>query len=81
MPTFGRLAGECAIRGLDRGGGPLAVPGVGVHRELDQFMVLQAGRFVRQGRTFLSENYATAERHLDVKVSTSFGGLAVEWID
>jgi hypothetical protein len=77
-PANARFEASIAVGGLT-----LRVPKkVGVRLELDQFVAsFQPVGFVRQGRTFLSENYATAERHLDVKVSTSFGGLAIEWIE
>jgi hypothetical protein len=77
-PANARFEASIAVGGLT-----LRVPRkVGVRLELDQFVAsFQPVGFVRRGSTYLSENYATAERHLDVKVSTSFGGLAVEWIE
>jgi hypothetical protein len=77
-PADARFEASIAVGGLT-----LRVPKrVGVRLQLDKFLAsFQPAGFVRQGNTYLSENYATAERHLDVKVSTSFGGLAVEWIE
>ncbi len=48
----------------------------------EQFLAsFQPAGFTRQGNRYVSTNDATATRHLTVDLTTSFGGVTVEWVD
>jgi len=36
---------------------------------------------VRRGTEFVSPGYASAERHLDLDLTTAVGGVNVEWVE
>jgi len=65
------------------GGLTLRIPrSVGVELTTEQFLAtFQPAGFTRQGNQYTSANYATARRHLDVTLTTSLGGVSVEWVD
>ena len=55
---------------------------VGVTLTTDQFLAsFQPQGFTRQGNKYISTSNATAKRHLDVTLTTSLGGVTVEWVD
>jgi len=65
------------------GGLTLRIPrAVGVALTTEQFLAsFQPAGFTRQGNRYTSANNATARRHLDVTLTTSLGGVTVEWVD
>jgi hypothetical protein len=65
------------------GGLTLRIPrAVGVALTTEQFLAsFQPAGFTRQGNRYTSTNNATAARHLDVTLTTSLGGVTVEWVD
>jgi len=65
------------------GGLTLRIPRtVGVALTTEQFLAsFQPQGFSRQGNRYLSTNNATAKRHLDVTLTTSLGGVTVEWVN
>ncbi|HEX5004523.1 MAG TPA: hypothetical protein VFV65_04365 [Gemmatimonadales bacterium] len=65
------------------GGLTLRLPrSLGVTITTERFLAsFEPAGFTRQGNRYTSENNATAARHLDVTLTTSLGGVAIEWID
>ena len=65
------------------GGLTLRIPrSVGVALTTEQFLAsFQPAGFTRQGNHYTSANYATARRRLDVTLTTSLGGVSVEWVN
>jgi len=65
------------------GGLTLRIPrSVGVTITTEQFLAsFQPAGFARQGNRYVSNNNATADRHLTVTLTTSFGGVTVDWLD
>jgi hypothetical protein len=65
------------------GGLTLRIPrAIGVTITTEQFLAsFQPAGFSRQGNRYTSTNNATATRHLDVTLTTSLGGVTVEWLD
>jgi hypothetical protein len=65
------------------GGLTLRIPRtVGVIITTEQFLAsFQPVGFSRQGNRYISTNNATANRHLTVALTTSLGGVTVEWMD
>jgi hypothetical protein len=65
------------------GGLTLRVPKtVGVTITTEQFLAsFQPAGFTRQGNVYTSTNNATAAHHLDIKLTTSLGGVTVDWVD
>jgi len=65
------------------GGLTLRIPReIGVTMTTAQFLAsFQPAGFTRQGNRYVSTNDATATRHLTVDLTTSFGGVTVEWVD
>jgi hypothetical protein len=68
---------------LAMGGLILRIPrAIGVTITTEQFLAsFQPAGFTRQGNRYTSINNATAARHLDVTLTTSLGGVTVEWLD
>jgi hypothetical protein len=55
---------------------------VGVRLKLDRFLAsFDPAGLVRAGDGFQSPGYESAERHLDIDVTTAVGGVKVEWVD
>lgn len=65
------------------GGLTLRIPrGVGVTMSTERFLAtFQPPGFTRQGNRYTSIGNATARHHLDVTLTTSLGGVTVEWVD
>ena len=65
------------------GGLTLKIPrAVGVTLTTEQFLAsFQPAGFTREGNRYVSTNNSTARRHLDVTLTTSLGGVTVEWVD
>lgn len=54
----------------------------GVRIRMDKFLSsFEPTGLVRRGQVFESSNYAGAERHLDLDLTTAMGGVNVEWVD
>lgn len=54
----------------------------GVRIRMDKFLSsFEPAGLVRRGQMFESRNYAQAERHLDLDLTTAMGGVNVEWVD
>ena len=64
------------------GGLTIRIPrSIGVTITTEQFLAtFQPAGFARQGNRYVSTNNATAARHLDVTLSTSLGGVTIEWV-
>ena len=80
----GAWAGNTELEATQAMGGlTLRIPrSVGVELTTEQFLAtFQPAGFTRQGNQYTSANYATARRHLDVTLTTSLGGVSVEWVD
>jgi hypothetical protein len=80
----GAWQGDAALDAkLAVGGLTLRIPrSVGVALTMDQFLAsFQPQGFSRQGNRYVSTNNETAKRHLDVTLTTSLGGVTVEWVD
>ena len=73
-----RLDASLAVGGLT-----LRIPReVGVTITTERFMAtFEPEGFARQGNRYASANLATAAHHLDVTLTTSLGGVSVEWVD
>jgi hypothetical protein len=73
-----RLDATLAVGGLT-----LRIPrAVGVTLTTEQFLAsFQPAGFTRQGNRYVSGNTATAARHLDVTLTTSLGGVSIEWVE
>jgi hypothetical protein len=53
---------------------------VGVRIRMDKFLAsFKPVGLVRRGERFESQNYGSAERHLDIDLTTTMGGVRVEW--
>jgi hypothetical protein len=53
---------------------------VGIRITPDKFLAsFDPQGLVRQGRSYLSPNYAQAARHVDIDLTTAVGGVNVEW--
>jgi len=65
------------------GGLTLRIPrSIGVTITTEQFLAtFQPAGFTRQGNRYVSTNNATAARHLVVTLSTSLGGVTIEWVE
>jgi len=65
------------------GGLTLRIPrAVGVTITTDHFLAsFQPAGFTRQGNRYVSASDATASRHLNVTLATSFGGVTIDWLD
>ncbi len=72
------LAATLAVGGLT-----LRIPRtIGVRITTDQFLAtFQPPGFTREGNRYTSASEAAASHHLDVTLSTSLGGVTVEWVD
>ncbi len=80
----GAWAGNTELEATQAMGGlTLRIPRtVGVAITTEQFLAsFQPAGFTRQGNHYTSANYATARRHLDVTLTTSLGGVTVEWVN
>lgn len=80
----GAWSGNAALEAtLAMGGLIIRLPRtIGVTITTQQFLAsFQPAGFTRQGSRYTSNNNATADRHLDVTLSTSLGGVTVEWVD
>jgi len=80
----GAWAGDAALDArLAVGGLTLRIPrSVGVTITTEQFLAtFQPQGFTRQGNKYVSTGNTTAKRHLDVTLTTSLGGVTVEWVD
>jgi hypothetical protein len=73
-------AAEVDVR-MTVGGVRLQIPSdLGVRLRLSRFLAsFSPDRFTRSGRTYTSENYATARRKVDLVIETTLGSVAVEW--
>jgi hypothetical protein len=65
------------------GGLTLRIPrSIGVTITTEQFLAtFQPAGFTREGNRYVSTNNATAARHLVVTLSTSLGGVTIEWVE
>ncbi len=55
---------------------------LGVRLAMDKFLSsFEAAGLVRRGDSFVSPNYDSAERRLDLDLTTAMGGVNVEWAD
>ncbi len=55
---------------------------VGVRMTVEKSLIrFEPTGFVRRGSEYFSENYSKTERSIEIALTTSFAGLAVEWID
>lgn len=55
---------------------------VGVRLTMDKFLAsFDPAGLVRRGASYESANYATAERRLEIDLTTALGGVQVEWIE
>ncbi len=80
----GRWSGDAILSATVAVGGlTLRVPRtIGVTITTEQFLAsFQPVGFTRQGNRYVSNNDAGAERHLTVDLTTSLGGVTVEWAD
>ncbi|HQR16789.1 MAG TPA: toast rack family protein [Gemmatimonadales bacterium] len=80
----GAWAGNTELEATQAMGGlTLRIPrSVGVAITTEQFLAtFQPAGFTRQGNHYTSANYATARRRLDVTLTTSLGGVTVEWVN
>lgn len=76
-PEDGRVSVEMGVGSLE-----LRIPadlGIRIHRE--SFLAsIDADGFDRRGRTYLSRNWETAERRIDLEISAALGDIDVVWI-
>jgi hypothetical protein len=80
----GAWAGNLELEATQAMGGlTLRIPrSVGVALTTEEFLAsFQPAGFTRQGNHYTSANYATARRRLDVTLTTSLGGVTVEWVN
>lgn len=80
----GSWAGNSALEATQAMGGlTLRIPrSVGVAITTENILAsFQPAGFTRQGNHYTSANYATARRRLDVTLTTSLGGVTVEWVN
>jgi hypothetical protein len=55
---------------------------VGIRLAMDKFLSsFEPAGLVRRGDTFFSPNYDSAERRLDLDLTTAMGGVNVEWVE
>jgi hypothetical protein len=56
--------------------------GLGVKMATDNFLaILDPQGFVERDGEYTSQNYAQADRHLDISLKTSLGQVKIEWIE
>jgi hypothetical protein len=54
----------------------------GVRLTMDKFLShFEPAGLIRRGNDFVSPGYASAERHLDLDLTTAVGGVNVEWVE
>ena len=54
---------------------------VGIRIRMDRFLAsFPSEGWTRQGTTYLSAGYARARRHVDIELTTTLGGVTVEWL-
>lgn len=54
---------------------------VGIRIRMDRFLAsFPTEGWTRQGTTYLSSGYARARRHVDIELTTTLGGVSVEWL-
>ena len=54
---------------------------VGIRVRMDRFLAtFPTEGWTRQGTTYLSAGYARARRHVDIELTTTLGGVSVEWL-
>jgi len=78
----GALTGELTAElGMTMGELTLRLPhGAGVRLTLDRFLAsFQPAGFTRQGEQFVTPDYESAVRRIDLRVSTAVGAVKVEW--
>ena len=75
-PADGRMTLSLAL-----GGVTLAAPkDLGLRVTVSGFLSgFDASGFSKEGKTYTSNNYATAKRRLEVEVSSALGGVNVDW--
>lgn len=55
---------------------------VGLRITMDKFLSsFEPAGLVRRGNRFVSPNYETSSRHLDLDLTTAMGGVNVEWVN
>jgi len=55
---------------------------VGVRLAMDKFLTsFEAAGLLRRGDAFVSPNYDSAERRLDIDLTTAMGGVRIEWTE
>jgi hypothetical protein len=55
---------------------------VGIRLAMDKFLSrFEPAGLIRRADSFVSPNYDSAERRLDVDLTTAMGGVKVEWVD
>jgi hypothetical protein len=55
---------------------------VGIRLSMDKFLSsFEPAGLVRRGDSFVSPNYDSAERRLDLDLTTAMGGVSVEWVE
>jgi hypothetical protein len=55
---------------------------LGIRLTLDRFLSsFPASGWTRQGNAYLSPGYAHSARHLDLALSSTLGGIDVEWVN
>jgi hypothetical protein len=55
---------------------------VGLRISMDKFLSsFEPAGLVRQGNTFVSPNYTSSTRHLDLDLTTAMGGVNVVWVE
>ncbi|HEX7023681.1 MAG TPA: LiaF domain-containing protein, partial [Gemmatimonadales bacterium] len=75
-PADGRMTLSLAL-----GGVTLAAPkDLGLRVTVSGFLSgFEASGFSKEGKTYISDNYSTARRRLEVEVSSALGGVNVVW--
>jgi hypothetical protein len=54
---------------------------VGIRIRMDRFLAsFPSEGWTRQGTTYLSAGYARARRHVDIDLTSTLGGVTVEWL-
>ncbi len=75
-PADARMEMNMALGGVKL----LAPKDLGLRVTVSGFLAgFDAKGFARSGKTYTSNNYASAKRHLEVEVSSAIGGVDVEW--
>ena len=77
-PSDARVSVQMAVGALT-----LRLPrDLGIRLTLDRFLSsFPATGWTRQGNAYLSPGYAQATRHLDLALSSTLGGIDVEWVN